>query len=58
MLKKASILCGNQQLRDNSIILLDVIPLSVGVETSGGVMDILIPRNSTVSTDVLINRSQ
>ncbi|RNF21095.1 70 kDa heat shock protein [Trypanosoma cruzi] len=45
---QAHILSGGRSEKTEGLLLLDVTPLSLGVETAGGVMSVLIPRNSTV----------
>ena len=48
---QAAILSSNNgDDKTNQIVLLDVCPLSLGIETGGAVMTVLIPRNTAIPT--------
>ena len=50
---QASILSGDQSSEIKDVLLLDVAPLSLGIETAGGVMATLVARNSRIPTKSL-----
>ena len=47
---QGGVLCGDESISDSGIILLDVAPLTLGIETVGGVMAKIIPRNQRIPT--------
>ena len=45
---QGDVLCGGTTKQTSQILLLDVIPLSLGIETAGNIMTVLIKRNTTI----------
>lgn len=52
---QAAILSGQGSEQTDSLLLIDVTPLSLGIETAGGIMTVLIPRNSTIPAKKITN---
>jgi len=49
---QAAILSNNGDATTDALVLLDVTPLSLGIETAGGVMSVMIKRNTTIPAKV------
>ena len=45
---QGAILCGDQSAKENSIVVIDMTPLTLGIETVGGVMTKVVPRGTTI----------
>lgn len=49
---QAAILCGQNDEKIRDLVLADVTPLSLGLETAGGVMTVLVKRNTPIPTAI------
>ena len=47
---QGGILCGDDSVNDSNLIVVDMTPLTLGIETIGGVMTKVVPRGTTIPT--------
>ena len=47
---QGGILCGEESENINDVVLVDITPLTLGIETVGGVMTKIIPRGTYIPT--------
>ena len=47
---QGGILCGDESIKDKGLLLIDMTPLTLGIETVGGVMAKIVPRGTTLPT--------
>ena len=47
---QGGILCGDESISKDGLLIIDMTPLTLGIETVGGVMSKIVPRGSTIPT--------
>lgn len=47
---QGAILCGEESMNDTSLVIVDMTPLTLGIEVVGGIMSKVVPRGTTIPT--------